>query len=401
MKLIERPKYLKELIQYKDQPVIKVITGARRVGKSTIRGMYFNYLLNNDVQESNIFRFNLDDIENSNLLEAKSLYDSIVEKIDTFQKYYVILDEIQVVQDWQKVVNSLLLKGNIDVTISGSNAYLLSGELGTFLTGRYVSIKVLPLSFLEYSNFFDTQNEDRLFAEYQNNSALPQAVNFRAQNISDRVYLEDVLNNILFKDVVERYSIRDISKLQRLLAFIAESIGSQLSINNISNVLKNEGLDISQNTIADYLSALKNSFLIYALKRFNISGKNVLRTNEKHYIVDLGIKMLLTNKASQDVGKNLENTVFLELLRRYSNVMTGEIDGNEVDFIVEDGDKTKIEYFQVTETMRDEKTRERELKSLQLIKDSYPKTVLSMDLDPVQNIDGIRIVNLVDWLLGR
>lgn len=400
MKQIDRPLYLDRIKSYKDtNGIIKIITGIRRCGKSTLFKIYQNYLLENGVNQDQIISINLDDMENSKLLDCQVLYEYIKSRLINDKMNYVFLDEIQNVEKFQLVLNTLNLRENVDLYVTGSNAYLLSGELATFLSGRYITIKMYPLSFKEYvSSFKDTNNtniEDK-FANYITYGAFPYILTCNNNNqIFD--YLEGIYNTIIIKDVIQRNSITNIERLKKILMFLVANIGSLTSINNIKNQMLNDNFKINVATIENYITYLTDSFIIHKVPRYNIKAKGLLQTNDKYYIADMGFRYYLLNRSKKDRGHILENIVYLELLRRNYRVYIGKLDNLEIDFIAEkEGERV---YIQVCETMMGEETRERELKPLKLIKDNYEKIVLSMDKIFLENIDGIKSINLIDWLL--
>ena len=400
MKQIDRPLYLDRIKSYKDtNGIIKIITGIRRCGKSTLFKIYQNYLLENGVNQDQIISINLDDMENSKLLDCQVLYEYIKSKLIDDKMNYIFLDEIQNVKKFQLVLNTLNLRENVDLYVTGSNAYLLSGELATFLSGRYITIKMYPLSFKEYvSSFKDTNNtsiEDK-FANYITYGAFPYILTCNDNNqIFD--YLEGIYNTIIIKDVIQRNSITNIERLKKILMFLVANIGSLTSINNIKNQMLNDNFKINVATIENYITYLTDSFIIHKVPRYNIKAKGLLQTNDKYYIADMGFRYYLLNRSKKDRGHILENIVYLELLRKNYRVYIGKLDNLEIDFIAEkEGERV---YIQVCETMMGEETRERELKPLKLIKDNYEKIVLSMDKIFLENIDGIKSINLIDWLL--
>lgn len=400
MKIINRQLYLDRIKSYKDSNgIIKIITGIRRCGKSTLFKIYQNYLLENGVNQDQIISINLEDMENSKLLDCQVLYEYIKSKLIDDKMNYIFLDEIQNVKKFQLVLNTLNLRENVDLYVTGSNAYLLSGELATFLSGRYITIKMYPLSFKEYvSSFKDTNNtniEDK-FADYITYGAFPYILTCNNNNqIFD--YLEGIYNTIIIKDVIQRNNITDVERLKKILMFLVANIGSLTSINNIKNQMLNDNFKINVATIENYITYLTDSFIIHKVPRYNIKAKGLLQTNDKYYIADMGFRYYLLNSSKKDRGHILENIVYLELLRKNYRVYIGKLDNLEIDFIAEK-EEEKV-YIQVCETMMGEETRERELKPLKLIKDNYEKIVLSMDKIFLENIDGIKSINLIDWLL--
>ena len=319
--------------------------------------------------------------------------------MDSKKKYYVFLDEVQNVPMFQKAVDSLYIKKNVDVYITGSNAYLLSGELATLLSGRYIEIKMLPLSFKEYVSAFDDNNYQQLFLNYMRNGGMPGNISIIKSNPNDLdKYLDGIFSTIVYKDIMARNNINDKMLLESVLKFIFDSIGSPISTKKISDTLTSKGISTSNHTVEKYITAFIESFLIYKAERFDVKGKNLLARDYKYYVVDQGLRSyLLGKKADSDMGHILENIVYLELLRRGYRVYVGKVDDLEVDFVAESRDGLK--YFQVALTVRDEKVLQRELRSLQKTGDHYPKYLLTLDMDLESDYDGITKINVVDWLL--
>ena len=396
--MIERTEYLEELKRWKDKDLIKVITGIRRCGKSTLFQLFIDYLKSTGISNEQIISINLEDADYS-FEDYKQLYDYIKEKMDSKKKYYVFLDEVQNVPMFQKAVDSLYIKKNVDVYITGSNAYLLSGELATLLSGRYIEIKMLPLSFKEYVSAFDDNNYQQLFLNYMKNGGMPGNISIIKSNPNDLdKYLDGIFSTIVYKDIMARNNINDKMLLESVLKFIFDSIGSPISTKKISDTLTSKGMSTSNHTVEKYITAFIESFLIYKAERFDVKGKNLLARDYKYYVVDQGLRSyLLGKKADSDMGHILENIVYLELLRRGYRVYVGKVDDLEVDFVAESRDGLK--YFQVALTVRDEKVLERELRSLQKTGDHYPKYLLTLDMDLESDYDGITKINVVDWLL--
>ena len=396
--MIERTEYLEELKRWKDKDLIKVITGMRRCGKSTLFQLFIDYLKSTGISNEQIISINLEDAD-YNFEDYKQLYDYIKEKIDSKKKYYVFLDEVQNVPMFQKAVDSLYIKKNVDVYITGSNAYLLSGELATLLSGRYIEIKMLPLSFKEYVSAFDDNNYQQLFLNYMKNGGMPENISILKSNPNDLdKYLDGIFSTIVYKDIMARNNINDKMLLESVLKFIFDSIGSPISTKKISDTLTSKGMSTSNHTVEKYITAFVESFLIYKAERFDVKGKNLLARDYKYYVVDQGLRSyLLGKKADSDMGHILENIVYLELLRRGYRVYVGKVDDLEVDFVAESRDGLK--YFQVALTVRDEKVLQRELRSLQKTGDHYPKYLLTLDMDLESDYDGITKINIVDWLL--
>mgnify|MGYP002626905906 CR=1 FL=1 len=399
--MIERKEYLEQLKRFKDKDLIKVVTGIRRCGKSTLFELFINYLKELGVEDNKIIKINLEDIDFS-FSDYKELYDYVNKQIDSKNQYYVFLDEVQNVPEFQKAVDSLYIKKNVDVYITGSNAYLLSGELATLLSGRYVEIKMLPLSFKEYLSAFDNSDKSRYeyFLDYMKNGGMPGNIPILQDNPNDvDTYLEGIFATIVYKDIITRNNINDKMLMESVLKFIFDSIGSPISTKKISDTLTSKGMPTSNHTVENYISAFLESFLIYKAERFDVKGKKLLARDYKYYTVDQGLRSyLLGKKADSDMGHILENIVYLELLRKGYKVYVGKVDDLEVDFVAENRDGLK--YYQVALTVRDENVLERELKSLQKTGDHYPKYLITLDMDLEADYDGITKVNVIDWLLN-
>ncbi len=397
--MIERTEYLEELKRWKDKDLIKVITGIRRCGKSTLFELFINYLKENNVNEKQIIHINLEDAD-YDFKNYKELYNYISKKLDSEKQYYVFLDEVQNVSEFQKAVDSLYIKKNVDVYITGSNAYLLSGELATLLSGRYVEIKMLPLSFKEYISAFNDKNYQQLFLNYMKNGGMPGNISILKSNPNDiDKYLDGIFSTIVYKDIMARNNISDKLLLESVLKFIFDSIGSPVSAKKISDTLTSKGISTSNHTVENYIVAFLESFLIYKAKRFDVKGKNILARDYKFYAVDTGLRsFLLGKKADSDMGHILENIVYLELLRRGYKVYVGKVDNLEVDFVAENRDG--LNYFQVALSVRDEKVLARVLRSLEKTGDHYPKVLLTLDMDLETNYNGITKMNVIDWLLN-
>ena len=396
--MINRKEYLEELIRWKDQDLIKVITGIRRCGKSTLFELFIDYLKKQGIKSSQIIHINLEDAD-YDFKDYKELYSFINKKINSEDSYYVFLDEVQNVFQFQKAVDSLYIKKNVDVYITGSNAYLLSGELATLLSGRYVEIKMLPLSFKEYVTAFDSNNYQQLFLEYMRNGGMPGNINILKSNINDLdKYLDGIFSTIVYKDIMARNNISDKLLLESIIKFIFDSIGSPISIEKISDTLTSKGIFTSNHTVENYITAFLESYLIYKAERFDVKGKNLLARDYKYYVVDPGLRSyLLGKKADSDMGHILENIVYLELLRRGYKVYSGKVDDLEIDFVAEN--RNGLKYYQVALTVRDENVLQRELRSLQKTGDYYPRILLTLDMDLETDYDGIKKMNVVDWLL--
>ena len=393
--MIERLEYLDDLKRWKDKDLIKVITGIRRCGKSTLFEIFINYLKSEGINEDHIISINLESPDyyfNS----YKELYDYVKEKIVDDGKYYVFLDEVQVVDSFQKAVDGLYIKKNIDVYITGSNAYLLSGELATLLSRRYIEIKMLPLSFKEYRNYYNVDGDEKLYLKYINNSSFPYALKLDNTFEVDK-YLDSIYNTIIVKDIAIRKKIADIGMFKSVTKFMFSSIGSSLSIKKIADTLTSNGRSISVHTVESYLDSLTESYIFSKVPRYDVKGKQYLQSGEKYYATDVTMRYAILGRKNLDVGHILENIVYLELIRRGYKVYTGKIGEKEVDFVAEN--KEGFTYFQVAYTTRDTETLDRELNSLKNINDHYPKFILTMDIDPEVDYDGIRKMNVLDWLL--
>ena len=399
--MIIRDAYLNQLIQLKDEHLIKVITGIRRCGKSTLMTQFQDWLRQSGVPHENIVSLNFEERENTLFTNWQAVYDHIMKELPDDGSRYVFLDEVQVIPSFEKLVDALFVKQGIDLYITGSNAYLLSSELGTLLSGRYISINMHPFSFAEYvASFPEEQNTDRLFRQYMNNSCFPQAVNMqKTAPQAVNAYLKSLYETVVVKDIVQRNHLRKFDTLQHVIDFLFDSVGSVVSPNNIADTLKKSSAGkLSHNTVLKYLRYFTESYLIYPVKLYNIKGKRLLESNYKYYVVDLGLKNIIqTNSSYTDLGHKLENVVYFELLRRGGEVYAGRSQKGEVDFVVKKPSGV-TEYYQVAYTVNDEKTLKRELSSLREIKDSYPKYLLTMDFDNA-NIDGIQKINVIDWLL--
>ena len=400
--MIERTEYLEKLKRFKDKDLIKVVTGIKRCGKSTLFELFINYLKEIGINDEQIIKINLEDVD-YNFDNYKELYDYVNKKINTNKQYYVFLDEVQNVEKWEKAVDSLYIKKNVDVYITGSNAYLLSGELATLLSGRYVEIKMLPLSFKEYLSAFTDSNKSKYeyFLDYMRNGGMPGNISILNDNPNDLdTYLEGIFTTVVYKDIITRNNITDKMLLESILKFIFDSIGSPVSTKKISDTLTSKGIQTSNHTVEKYISSFIESFLIYKAERFDVKGKNLLARDYKYYVVDQGLRSyLLGKKADSDMGHILENIVYLELLRRGYKVYVGKVDDLEVDFVAEN--REGLKYYQVSLSVRDEKVLERELKSLQKTGDYYPKYLLTLDMDLETDYNGITKINVIDWLLNN
>lgn len=400
--MILRTSYLNQLIQLRDQDLIKVVTGIRRCGKSTLLQAFKQHLLSTGVAMEAIIFLNFEERENARFASWEEVYDHIVATLVQTQKRYVFLDEVQQVPHFEKLVDALYVKKDIDLYITGSNAYLLSSELSTLLSGRYIAINLHPFSFAEYVSAFPNENDKgRLFRQYMNGSCFPEAVTLsKVAPQQENIYLQSLYETVVVKDIVQRNKLRKFDTLQEVLNFVYDSVGSVVSPNNITSTMRtNTKEPLSHNTILKYLRFFSESYLIYPVRLFNIKGKRLLTSNYKYYVVDLGLKNILnTNAPTTDLGHKLENVIYFELLRRGGVVYAGRTDNGEVDFVVQHHNGTRS-YYQVAYTANDEKTLKREISSLRKIHDSYPKYLLTLDYD-TSNIEGIQRLNVIDWLLS-
>lgn len=397
--MIARIDYINYLNKFKDMPLIKVISGVRRCGKSTLFLQYIEHLKSNNIDDDHIIFINFEDLEYEEYTNYKTLYNYLNKRIIDSKKYYIFLDEIQNVEKYEKTVDSLLVKGNCDIYITGSNAYMLSSELSTLLSGRYIEIKMFPLSFKEYVSYYKdvNNNYEDLFNKYINSSSYPFSINFKEKNLLNK-YLEDIYNSIIIKDISLRIKKLDISLLHRIVKFMFDSIGSILSINIIANKLTSDGYKVDNKTVSKYIEVLTESMFFYKVERYDVKGKNILSSLEKYYVVDIGIRQIKLGRNYTDLGHIIENIVYLELMRRNYNVYIGYFTNAEIDFVaIKNGE---MEYYQVCLSLLNEEVLTREVKSLKMINDNYPKYIISMDkVGTNYNIDGIKHINLIDWLM--
>lgn len=397
--MINRKEYLDNLKALKDKQVIKVVAGVRRCGKSTLFELYIDYLKQMGIDE--IISINLEDLDNADLLDYRALYKFINQKLVPGKMNYIFIDEVQKCAGFEKTVDSLFIKKNCDVYITGSNAYLLSGELATLLSGRYIQIDMLPFSFKEYyeATKDSGKSKQKLFDAYLRYGSFPYVAYLENDEKIISQYIEGVYNTILIKDVATREKINDITVLENILKTVASSIGSPVSAKKISDTLVSGGRKISPNTVESYLRALTDSYILYNAARYDIKGRQFLKTLGKYYFVDTGIRNHVITQSAKDLGHLLENVVYLELMRRKNRVNIGKLSEKEVDFVATD--ISGVEYYQVSASVLDEKTLERELAPLREIKDNYPKTLLTLDdIGNGANYEGIRQVNVIDWLLS-
>ena len=404
--MIQRTEYLEQLRSWKDEEVIKVITGLRRCGKSTLLKQYKDLLLEMGVEDSQIIYLNFEELENEELTDYKILYQFLKSRIDENRKNYIFLDEVQLVDSYEKVVDSLYVKKYVDLYITGSNSYMLSSDLATLLTGRYIEIKMLTLSFREFCMMTNTCG-DSAFAEFMKIGGLPYVAKMDRRSEKTNIYLEGIYNTVIVKDIEERQrrresdpnkrKINDITLLKSIAKYLASVIGSPVSIKSITDYLTSNGRKVSANTVDDYVEALSEAFIFYDVERFDIVGKELLKANRKFYMVDLGLRNYILPRRVYDLGFSLENIVYFELLRRGYRVNIGKIGNTEVDFVARKNDE--IIYYQVTADMTSEENFEREMRPLKQIRDNYEKIILTLDKFSVGNYEGIKVINAVDWLM--
>ena len=407
--VINRDIYLNRLIKRKNNGLIKIITGVRRCGKSTVYELYAEELKKQGVKPEQIQIIKLEEEENTELLDYHNLHQHIMDNLVKDKKNYVFLDEIQNVENFEKAVRSLYEKKNIDIYLTGSNSKLQSGEWATSLTGRYIEIKMYPLSFKEFLSINPTNNLDKAYAEYLEYGSFPYAqyfVHLNTPNLKKQVdtYINGIYDTVVLYDVMSKKNITNASRIKRIMKFMASAIGSEISVKKMSDMLKNDGIILQPSVLDDYLDAFKNAYIWYQADRYDVRGRKVLKTQNKYYLVDMGIRNILMNDKVEDTGHILENIVYLELLRRGYKVYVGKIDYKtkdrngataEIDFVAET--PNGLEYYQVCDTMNEPKTIERELASLQMIKDNYPKYVLTRDYG-TKDYDGIKQINVLEWL---
>ena len=407
---IDRKEYLDFLVKSKDRQIIKVVSGVRRCGKSTLFEIYKDFLLENGVAKNQIISINFEDMDYEELTDYKKLYEYIKSKMIEDKRNYIFLDEIQHVDKFEKVVDSLFIKENTDLYITGSNAYFMSSELATLLSGRYIELKMLPLSFkeyyqakLEYEKM--EQKENRVsktliqyYNEYIVNSSFPYTLQLDSDLKNIHEYLSGIYNSVLLKDIVARLKISDVMRLESVVKYIFDNIGNLTSLSKIGNTLTSMGRKTDVKTIEKYIRGFTDSLLVHEVSRYNIKGKEFLSTLSKYYVADLGLRQMILGNRNIDMGHILENIIYLELLRRKGNVYVGQFDKNEIDFVVINSNE--IEYYQVALTVLDENTLKRELDAFKNIKDNYPKYLITLD-DVMVNTDydGIKVVNALEWLL--
>ena len=395
-KLIERKAYLEQLAVWREEEMIKVVTGVRRCGKSTLFDLYIERLKADGVTDEQIVLVNLEDEDFSGLLDYRKLHEYVTAHIRKGKWTYVFLDEIQNCADYEKAVSSLYLKKNVDIYITGSNAYMLSGELATKLTARYIEIDMLPFSFAEYGEMVKIPDKRERFNQYVNMGAFPYAARFADNSIAHSQYLEGIYNTVLVKDVMTRKNLKDVTLVKSIARFLADNIGSPVSAKKIADTLTSGGRPTGSATVDSYLEALSDAYLFYKVNRYDIKGKMHLKSESKYYICDTGLRNMILGTTNRDIGHQIENIVFLELLRRGYTVNIGKSGrGTEVDFVAVRDRKTM--YCQVSASVLDESTLARELAPLKRIEDNYPKYLITLD-DFTGDHDGIQQVNLIDWL---
>ena len=407
---IDRKEYLDFLVKSKDRQIIKVVSGVRRCGKSTLFEIYKDFLLENGVEKNQIISINFEDMNYEELTDYKKLYEYIKSKMIGDKKNYIFLDEIQHVDKFEKVVDSLFIKENTDLYITGSNAYFMSSELATLLSGRYIELKMLPLSFkeyyqakLEYEKMEQKENRTlktliQYYNEYIVNSSFPYTLQLDSDLKNIHEYLSGIYNSVLLKDIVARLKISDVMRLESVVKYIFDNIGNLTSLSKIGNTLTSMGRKTDAKTIEKYIRGLTDSLLVHEVSRYNIKGKEFLSTLSKYYVADLGLRQMILGNRNIDMGHILENIIYLELIRRKGNVYVGQFDKNEIDFVVINSNE--IEYYQVALTVLDENTLKRELDAFKNIKDNYPKYLITLD-DVMVNTDydGIKVINALEWLL--
>lgn len=407
VELINRPEYLNQLIQNRDVDLVKIVTGIRRCGKSSLLDLFHQYLTESGVSDSHVIHMNLESLRYRELTDCLAFYDYISERIPTQGKTYLIFDELQAVQHWEKAIESFRLDFDVDIYITGSNAYLLSTDFSTLLSGRYVEIRMLPLSFKEFLTFYEFESSvtvEEKFQRYLQFGGMPILREYKFNEARSHQALEGIYSTVVLRDILQRNHQADQAMLQKIMLFLCSNIGSITSPNSIGNVLSNEGdiqggkgKNVAGKTVDKYISMLYSAFIFYPIGRYDVKGKQLLKTLGKNYIIDMGFRNMLLGYRDADRGHIIENIVFLELLRRDWRVYIGKVGETEVDFVAEKpNDKL---YIQVTESMQSPDTRERELRPLRMIPDNYEKIALSMDRSYINSYDGIKSLYLIDWLL--
>ena len=398
--MIERTEYMSILKRWKDKRIVKVVTGIRRCGKSSLLKMFQDYLVNDGVAPSQVQAINLEDIDNEPFLDYHTLYRYVKNNLLNDKMNYLFFDEIQMVDHFQKVIDSLFLLDNVDIYVTGSNAYLLSGEIATLLTGRYVEIHLLPFSFSEYIKALPAPvSREDAYREYIENGAFPYVIQIKDNADMVREYLSGLYNTIVLKDVVTRKKISDTMMLQSIVRFLADNIGNLSAFKRISDTLTSMGRKITSHTVENYIGALLDSYIFYSVPRYDAKGKQLLKTGMKLYLADVGMRRVICGSKGGDMGHILENVIYLELSRRGGEIYVGKMGNAEIDFIVlSNGQK---HYYQVSLSVRDLKTMQREIEPLRALPDSFPKYLITMDNDPVCYHDGIKQIYALDWLVGK
>lgn len=396
--MIERPTYLAQLISFKEKDLIKIVTGIRRCGKSTLFDLFIEYLLSQNIDKNQIIRINLEEYEFNDLKDYNDLYQYVNSKLLPDKINYVFIDEVQNISKFQKACDSLYVKKNVDLYITGSNSLLLSGELATLLSGRYIEIKMLPLSFKEYISSTSDNDIEKKYVDYITKSSFPYTL--KLNNYKDiRMYLDGLYNSVIVNDIVKRNDITDISMLKDIIKYMFDNIGNICSSTTIANTITSKGRKITVPTVEKYLEAITEAYVLYKVPRYDVKGKNLLSTGSKYYISDVGLRHYLLGSKNMDNGRILENIVYLELIRRGYDVYIGKNNDTEIDFVAinEYGE----EYYQVAYTVKEEAALKRELKALENIKDHNPKFLLTTDYTPYTSYNGIKKLNVFDWLLGK
>ena len=405
--LINRPAYLNQLIQNKDVDLVKIVTGIRRCGKSALLDLFHQYLVESGITESNIIHMNLESLRYRSITDYLTFYGYVSERIAKEGKTYLIFDEPQAVEHWEKAIESFRLDFDVDIYITGSNAYMLSSEFSTLLSGRYIEIRLLPLSFKEFLTFYEFSESitmEEKFQRYLQFGGMPILREYHFNEPRSNQALEGIYSTVVLRDVLQRNPQADQATMQKIMLYLCSNIGSITSPNSIGNVLSNEGdiktgkvKNIAGKTVEKYIAMLRSAFIVSSVGRYDVKGKQLLKTLGKNYIVDIGFRNMLLGYRDVDRGHILENIVYLELIRRDYNVYIGKVGETEIDFVAEKPNE-KL-YIQVTESMQSTETRERELRPLRMISDNYEKIVLSMDHSYINSYDGIKSINLIDWLL--
>lgn len=398
--MIERIEYIKILDKWRDKQVIKVVTGIRRCGKSSLLKMFSKKLLDEGIAQEQVQEINFENLDNEPLLDYKALYAHVKKRLCADKKNYLFFDEIQMVDNFQKVIDSLFLLDNVDIYVTGSNAYLLSGEIATLLTGRYIQINLFPLSFKEFVQALPTHiNVERAYRQYIELSSFPYVLQLDQNREMTHEYLLGLYNTIVLKDVVSRRKITDVMMLQSIVRFLADNIGNVSVIKRISDTLTSQGRKIASHTVENYISALVDSYIFYPIQRYDAKGKQLLKSGQKLYLADVGLRQVINGTKGGDMGHVLENVVYLELARRGGEIYVGKVGNAEIDFIVINGEEKA--YYQVSLSVRNEETMQRELSPLLSIADNFPKYLLTMDNDPVTYHNGIKQQYVLDWLLEK